>query len=88
MKHPISYLLFKDNKEHKITITPTSQKFKDRDSLITGVYKLSEGKAALGNIVFDDQMKQWEYTAMGNLTHEDAAQIAVFIQINYTLIKK
>jgi hypothetical protein len=88
MKHPVSYLLIKGNEEHKITITPASQKFKDRDSLITGVYKLSEGKAALGNIVFDDQMKQWEYTAMGNLTHEDAAQIAGFIQINYALIKK
>jgi hypothetical protein len=88
MKHPVSYILHKDSEVHKITITQTSQKFKDRDSLITGVYKLVEGKTALGNIVFDDQMKQWEYTAMGNLTHEDAAQIANFIQINYMLIAK
>jgi len=88
MKHPINYMLYKDNEEHKITITQTDQKFKDRDSHITGVYKLAEGRTALGNIVFDDQMKQWEYTAMGNLTHEDAALIAGFIQINHKLLAK
>jgi hypothetical protein len=34
----------------------------------------------LGDIVFDDMLKQWEYTAMGYLNHADAAEIAGFIQ--------
>jgi hypothetical protein len=36
----------------------------------------------MGEIVFDDDMRQWEYTGIGELTHEEAGMIADFIK-NY-----
>lgn len=51
-------------------------------SYATGVFALQEGRTDLGDIVFDDNMRQWEYTGMGNLTHKEAAIIASFIQEN------
>jgi hypothetical protein len=48
----------------------------------TGVFKLSEGNVSLGEIVFDNNMNQWEYTGMGDLTHEEAEEIANYIK-NY-----
>jgi hypothetical protein len=36
----------------------------------------------LGDIVFDDNMNQWEYSGMGDLTHLQAEEIASFIK-NY-----
>ncbi len=45
-----------------------------------GVFALQEGDTDLGDIVFDDKMMQWEYTGMGNLTHEEAAMIAGYIK--------
>jgi hypothetical protein len=82
MTGPIHYTLYKDGEEHTITITPGNKNFPGGDKFATGVFSLNEGNAGMGEIVFDDHMKQWEYTGMGNLTHEEAARIAGFIQAN------
>lgn len=81
MTKPISYTIYKDNEEHTITITPVNQNIPGGDIYITGVFRLTEGSVGMGDIVFDDNMKQWEYTGMGDLTHKDAAEIAEFIQV-------
>jgi hypothetical protein len=81
MTDPINYTIYKDNEEHTITITPVNQNIPGGDIYITGVFRLTEGEVGMGDIVFDDNMNQWEYTGMGDLTHQDAAEIAGFIQV-------
>jgi hypothetical protein len=76
------YTLFKEDAEHIITITPLIEHVPGGALYLTGVYRLSEGRVGLGELVFDDDMNQWEYTGMGDLTHEEAAEIATFIQAN------
>jgi hypothetical protein len=81
MTEQINYTIFKDNEEHTITITPHYETQPSGDIYLTGVFKLTEGEVRLGDIVFDNHLKQWEYTGMGYLNHADAAQIAGFIQV-------
>jgi hypothetical protein len=81
MTEPINYTIYKDEEEHVITITPINEHIPGGDIYITGVFNLTEGHVGLGDIVFDDDMKQWEYTGMGYLNHQDAAEIAGFIQV-------
>jgi hypothetical protein len=81
MTDPIYYTMYKDGEEHNITITPVNQNIPGGDLYVTGVFRLNEGEVGLGEIVFDDNMNQWEYTGMGDLNHRDAAEIAEFIQI-------
>jgi hypothetical protein len=84
MIDPINYTIFKDGEEHNITITPLNQNIPGGDIYVTGVFRLTEGEVGMGDIIFDDNMNQWEYTGMGDLTHQDAAEIAGFIQIKNT----
>jgi hypothetical protein len=81
MTEPINYTLYKDGEEHTITITPLNQHIPGGDVYITGVFRLKEGEVGMGEIVFDDNMKQWEYTGLGDLSHHEAAEIAGFIQV-------
>jgi hypothetical protein len=69
-----------DGEEHLITITPGTKRIPGGDLYLTGVYRLSEGSRSMGDIVFDDDMNEWEYTGVGGLTHEEAEEIARFIQ--------
>lgn len=82
MTDQINYMLYKDGEGHNIIISPVTQNIAGGDLYATGVFRLSEGETDLGDIVFDDNMGQWEYTGMGDLTHKEAAEIAGFIQIN------
>lgn len=82
MKYPISYTLYRNDEEHNITISPVTKVIPGGELYATGVFRLSKGTESMGDIVFDDNMNQWEYTGMGDLTHEEAAEIAAFIQ-NY-----
>jgi hypothetical protein len=84
MTEQITYTIYRDEEEHSITITPVNQSIPGGDVYVTGVFRLNEGEVGLGDIVFDDNMKQWEYTGMGDLTHEEAAEIAGFIQVSDT----
>jgi hypothetical protein len=81
MTEQTNYTIYKDEEEHSITITPLNETLPNGDIYLTGVFKLTEGEVGLGDIVFDDNMKQWEYTGMGYLNHVDAAEIAGFIQV-------
>jgi hypothetical protein len=80
MTEPTSYKIFKDDEDHTITITPVNQNIPGGDVYVTGVFRLTEGAVGMGDIVFDDDMKQWEYTGLGDLNHDEAAEIAAFIQ--------
>ncbi|MDN5287593.1 MAG: hypothetical protein JWR38_3867 [Mucilaginibacter sp.] len=80
MIKPADYSLYTSDGERSITIKPVHQTIPDVTTQITGVFKLSEGEVDLGDIVFDDNMREWEYTGFGDLTHEQAAQIAKYIQ--------
>lgn len=88
MTEQINYTIFKDGEEHIITITPVNQRVPGGSIYITGVFKLTEGDVGMGDIVFDDNMQQWEYTGDGGyLNHTDAAEIAGFIQVKNTISK-
>jgi hypothetical protein len=82
MTDPVIFSLDADGFERLITITPLLNRSTNGDLHPTGVFKLAEGSIAMGEIVFDDELKQWEYTGMGNLTHMEAAKIARYIR-NY-----
>jgi hypothetical protein len=82
MTDPVVYGLDVDGFERLITITPRLDRALNGDLHPTGVFKLAEGSIPLGEIVFDDELKQWEYTGMGDLTHMQAAKIARYIR-NY-----
>ena len=82
MKNELKYTLDTGDGERSITIHSYNHAAPGTGLYATGVFALQEGKVDLGDIVFDDNMRQWEYTGMGNLTHDEAAQIARFIQSN------
>lgn len=80
MIKPAEYKLYTDDGDRTITIKPVNQTISGGALYITGVFKLSEGEVGLGDIVFDDDLREWEYTGLGDLTHEQAAEIATYIQ--------
>ena len=65
-----------------ITIIPVNEPVPGGNFYATGVYKLSDGAVGMGDIIFDDQMREWEYNGIGDLTYEEAEEIAEFIK-NY-----
>lgn len=80
MKNELKYILETDDGPRVIKINTYNHAIPGNGTYATGVFALQEGNTDLGDIVFDDKMKQWEYTGMGNLTHKEAARIAEFIQ--------
>ncbi|MEO8885336.1 MAG: hypothetical protein ABI367_04675 [Mucilaginibacter sp.] len=80
MKNELNYTLNTGDGKRSITITTHKHATPGSGFYAKGVFALQEDGTDLGNIVFDDNMKQWEYTGMGNLTHEEAAMIAGYIQ--------
>jgi|GEM_PF-3527998 len=79
MTDTLTFKLYRDSDIHLITIAEVKEVIPGK-SFVSGVFKLTEGKINLGNIVFDDAMNQWEYTALGNLTHKEAAIVATYIK--------
>jgi hypothetical protein len=79
MQDNIKFKLYRDGHLHTISITEIKEVIPGKN-FVSGVFKLTEGDTNLGNIVFDDAMNQWEYTALGNLTHKEAAVLATFIK--------
>lgn len=65
-----------------ITITPVNNLLPNGDYFSTGVYKLSSGVVGMGDIVFDEDMDEWEYNGMDEFTYDEAEEIAEFIK-NY-----
>jgi hypothetical protein len=65
-----------------LTITPVNEPVPGGNYFSTGVYKLSDGVVGMGDIIFDANMENWEYDGIGELTYDEAAEIADFIK-NY-----
>lgn len=80
MTKPMHYTITLNGDEHLITITPVIETIHGSEKYVTGVFKLSEGHTDMGEIVFDDNMNQWEYTGEGDITHKEAGEIADFIR--------
>ena len=80
MNNEQKYILETDHGDRVIKVHTYIHATPGTGAYATGVFALQEGETNLGDIVFDDKMKQWEYTGMGNLTHNEAARIAEFIQ--------
>jgi hypothetical protein len=80
MKNELTYILETDDGDRVIKIHTYDHATPGTGAYATGVFALWEGEIDLGDIVFDDKLKQWEYTGMGNLNHKEAARIAEYIQ--------
>ena len=65
-----------------LTITPIIESLTGGNYYETGVYKLSNGTVGMGRITFDEEMTDWTYDGIGELTYEEAAKVADFIK-NY-----
>ena len=63
-----------------ITITPVNQHLPGGAYYSTGVYKLTDGTVGMGHITFDEDMDDWDYDGIGELTYEEAEQVANFIK--------
>jgi hypothetical protein len=65
-----------------LTITPIIDSLPDGIYYETGVYKLTAGSVGMGSISFDEDMTNWTYDGIGELTYEEAEKVADFIK-NY-----
>lgn len=75
-----SYDLHTADRIIHLTITPTNEPLPGGNFYSTGIYKLTEGVVGMGEIVFDDNMENWEYNGIDELTWEQAAEVARFIK--------
>ncbi|MDP9078522.1 MAG: hypothetical protein M3O71_13910 [Bacteroidota bacterium] len=74
------YVLETSNGPVHLTITPVNSLLANGDFYATGVFKLTDGVVGMGEIVFDENMGDWTYNGMDELTYEEAAEIADFIK--------
>ncbi len=82
MVNQVSYDIDTTEGPVHLTITPVNEPVPGGNYFATGVYKLSDGPVGMGNITFDENMEEWEYDGIGELTYGEAAEIANFIK-NY-----
>ena len=66
----------------ELTITPINAQLSNGDFYRTGVYRLTNGVVGMGEINFDENMQEWDYDGMDELTWDEAADVARFIK-NY-----
>jgi len=64
----------------QLTITPVNALLDNGDFYPTGVHRLTSGTVGMGEIVFDENMEDWTYNGMDELTWEEAADVARFIK--------
>jgi len=82
MINQISYDIMTTEGPVHLTITPINQLLSNGDYYATGVYKLTDGVVGMGDIIFDEDMNEWEYDGIDELTYDEAAEVANFIK-NY-----
>jgi len=82
MVNQASYNINTTEGPRHLTITPFNRLLPNGDYYPTGVFRLTEGAVGMGNIIFDEDMVEWEYDGIGELMFEEAAKVADFIK-NY-----
>jgi hypothetical protein len=84
MEKSVIYDLDTEDGIRRISIEAVHQLIPGTQVYAMGVFRLSEGETDLGDIVFDDDMHEWEYTCMGDLSHREAKKVARFIKHNFS----
>jgi hypothetical protein len=64
-----------------LTITPVIQPLPGGNYYATCVYRLNDGVVGMGTITFDEDMNNWSYDGIDQLTYDEAAEVAGFIKI-------
>lgn len=77
-----NYTIQTESGEVHLIISPVNAHLPNGDYYSTGVYKLHDGTVGMGDIRFDENMNNWSYNGMDELTYEEAAEVASFIK-NY-----
>lgn len=63
-----------------LTITPIIESLTGGNYYETGIYKLADGGVGMGSIAFDEDMANWTYDGIGELTYDEAEEVAEFIK--------
>ena len=82
MINQVSYDIETIDGMRHITITPVIRPISGGVFYATGVFRLNDGLVGMGDIVFDEEMKEWEYDGIDAFNLDEAAEIAEFIR-NY-----
>jgi hypothetical protein len=80
MINQVSYNITTLNGPLHITITPVNEPVPGGNYFATGIFRLAEGVVGMGTITFDENMQEWDYDGLGDLTYDEAAEIADFIR--------
>ncbi|MGZ3766725.1 MAG: hypothetical protein ACXVB0_16735 [Mucilaginibacter sp.] len=79
MVNPVKYHLDTENGERLINIEPVYEEIAGGDLFATGRYILSEGNSGSGEIRFDGDLFEWEWSG-SNLGDEYIDNIVKFIR--------
>ena len=80
MVNTVEYHLDTENGERLITIEPVYGEIAGGDLFATGRYILSEGGADIGEIRFDGELFEWEWTHDPPFANENIYSIVNFIR--------
>ncbi|MDB5017344.1 MAG: hypothetical protein JWQ84_2176 [Mucilaginibacter sp.] len=80
MINQTSYNINTSNGPVHLTITPINQLLSNGDYYVTGIFKLSDGVVGMGDITFNEDMSEWDYNGIDELTYDEAAEVAEFIK--------
>ncbi|MDB5138032.1 MAG: hypothetical protein JWP37_4635 [Mucilaginibacter sp.] len=80
MVNPVKYHLGTQNGERLINIEPVYEEIAGGDLFATGRYILSEENAGIGEIRFDGELFEWEWSGSYDLKDENVFMIVKFIR--------
>lgn len=80
MVNPVKYHLNTENGERLITIDPVLEEIAGGDLFATGRYILSEENTDIGEIRFDGELVEWEWSSNTMLRDENVNHLVKFIR--------
>ena len=72
----VSYDIITADGPLHITITPVNEPIPGGNYFATGIFRLTAGVVGMGEITFDENMQEWNYDGLGDLTYDEAEEIA------------
>jgi len=80
MTNQVVYKLQTENGIVQVSISPVIETIAENVYYSTGIYNLREGDVGLGEIVFDNDGRDWVYNGMDELSYEQAEELAQYIR--------
>jgi hypothetical protein len=80
MVNPVQYHLETNNGQRLISIEPVYEEITGGDLFSTGRYLIAEANVGTGEIRFDGELLEWEWSGNDGLEDESISQIVKFIR--------